>query len=209
MILLLAASVFAKGDSWTYERAFRWLNVAEDVDLTNVDRLEYRVASSEPLRVARKRRLAESRIGKDAIPPAPGLEPELATLDWTPSGWSTSDKPLEAIGARIDRIEWALGAEQPARKFPAVVGGLPAAEVSFSLEKSEAGTQVLKVRYEESETVEPIRFDGVATVSLPSRLVKSMHLEAAGVRLPGGTLNAYLSVDQRLLESNLKNEPAR
>lgn len=110
LLVFLASEPLQKGEIWSFERTYRYVNEEAGVDLSDVDRTDVLVSETRStgydLSVAR--RLVATKLG-EAITPAPeGQGIWKAVLRFGANGQPM--KPAEdqerPIRARIDRILW-------------------------------------------------------------------------------------------------------
>jgi hypothetical protein len=110
LLAFLAVDGFAKGDTWSFERTYRYVNEKESVDFSDIERTDVTVAELRPTGydLSVSRQLVATKFGADRVPAPAGQTPWMRTLKFGTNGQPI--KPPEdtenPIRARVDRMLW-------------------------------------------------------------------------------------------------------
>lgn len=207
MLVLVAGFLLARqadvplmaGDRWNIERTYRYLNEAEAIDFTQVERTEYSVdnADAKGYVLSVSRRITANRFGKDEAKTVSDPHPSKLTLGpgGAPSAMLESE---DAIRTRVDRIQWAAAEDRRGvswtRRFDASVS-VQSAKVTVKPTAVRGSDKTVSITYDESD----IHGEAVAVISGAKRIVTSLKLTLTNVYPPNGDKKVKLAVNQSLV----------
>lgn len=200
--LILAQSTPQTGFAWTSERTYRFINEAEGIDYTNVERTDYVVEAVEAkgYTIGQSRRLTATRFGADTVPSE--APPKVSKLKFGPGGVPAYEEDTDdLVRARIDRMQWAVAEERKGvswtRRFPAV-GTLPAAKLTMRPSGANGDSRTIAIGYVEEGG--EARGEGTAVVVGPQRIVSSLKATFTEIYPPKGDKSVKLVVNQAIVK---------
>ncbi len=193
MISLLAALVLvphttlAKGDHWVAERVTRYVNTVEEIDMTDVEKLEWTVLgpSASNLSVEFSKVLVETRIGENHIPPPKGTTPDKQKALFSSSGDDLSEPPKDPVDLILLRLNQGSSATE---KWKA----------KFSFQPVSDGRRMAKFTYDDPD--EKVHADGTITFLAAPRVMVKVEITAKNLPLPGGPYRVTAMVKQTVAE---------
>jgi hypothetical protein len=164
------------------KRTITYANPAEEIQIVDVESVRRVVTSKDAQwNITETRTFLYSKVGDQKVP---GDAKPIVTQFTYP--YQNPAKPTDPFAARSQRLYAALFARQPV-VYPAQLGGLPEARVTFPPGKPPA-----KFRYEEPDFVA----NGTVHWNEKTRLPAQWQYVARNVPLPGGDLRADLTVTE-------------
>jgi hypothetical protein len=166
------------------KRTITYANPAEEIQIVDVESVRRVVSSKDgQWNITETRTFLYSKVGNEKVP---GEAKPIVTQFAYP--YQNPAKPIDPFPARNQRIYAALFSRQPAA-YPAQLGGLPAANLTFP-----PGKPPTKFRYEEPNFVA----NGTVQWNEKTHLPAQWQYVARNVPLPGGDLRADLTVTEEL-----------
>lgn len=197
-LLLLTADPLQKGETWSFERTYRYVNEAAGVDLSDVDRTDVLVAETRAsgYDLSISRRLLATKIG-EAVTPAPdGQAIWKAVLRFGTNGQPL--RPAEdlerPIRARIDRMLWTASENRQGLGWSRVWPKneeLPEGKVTIKPGKEGS----LAVNYAEGTD---LRIEATAKRDEKRPIIAEFAGTINRITLPGGTVPVSVAVKQGL-----------
>lgn len=201
MLVLVAALLFTKGETWSYERTLRFQNDREGIDYGEEERVDAKVlrADKDGYQIQFSRRTTASLVGSDRVP-VPTVPAELTVVDLLPSGKTGKISEQGDLWAlRILRIELAVPNREaviPAAwkaEYPVQRSGLDRAVIDWT-----AAEDPLIFRFTYQEGVPPeVTATGTVRLAPKTRSIESLRLTCPDTTLPTTGLRVILTVDQR------------
>lgn len=195
-LLLLASDPLQKGETWSFERTYRYVNEEAGVDLSDVDVTDILVSEtrSAGYDLSVSRRLVATKLG-EAVTPAPeGQGVWKAVLKFGTNGQpSKPSEDLERpIRARIDRMLWTASENRQGLGWSRVWPHNDALfEGKVSVKPGKEDT--LAITYTETGG---IKAEGVAKRDPKRPVIVEMSATINRVFLPNGTVPVSVAVRQ-------------
>ncbi|MGV3614568.1 MAG: hypothetical protein ACO1SV_04450 [Fimbriimonas sp.] len=196
LLALIAVDGLKKGEAWAFERTYRYVNEAEAIDLSDIERTDVLVSETRPngYDLSLSRRLIATKVGEARVPAPEGQTPWAKTLKFGTNGQAKNppEDVAHPIRARIDRMLWTASENRQglgwSRAWPQN-DGVPGGKATVKPGKEGS----LAITYTDATGV---KAEGTAKLDPKRPVIVEMSITINRTFLPGGEVPVSVVVKQ-------------